>query len=129
MHLLRFRGTSHYPVLHREVSVLVDQFVTRTEDTKPQLQMFDGTFGGGGHSVPLLKTHANLKVLGTDLDENLLSQCRLEYSDLVKKRRLALEHCNFVNIPAIDMKKAFNRKITVKSHFDIGLLDLGFSNF
>lgn len=72
MQLLRFRGTSHYPVLHREVSTLVDQFFTRTEDTKPQLQMFDGTFGGGGHSVPLLETHSNLKVLGTDLDENLL---------------------------------------------------------
>jgi len=34
-----------------------------------------------------------------------------------------------VNIPAIDLKKAFNRKITVKTQFDIGLLDLGFSNF
>ena len=34
-----------------------------------------------------------------------------------------------MNIPAIDKKEAFNRKITAKEHFDIGLLDLGFSNF
>ena len=91
--------------------------------------MFDGTFGGGGHSAALLRRHPNLKVLGTDLDESLLEHCRLEYADLVKARRLALKHCNFVNIPAIDLKKEFNRKITVKSHFDVGLLDLGFSNF
>ena len=40
-----------------------------------------------------------------------------------------MQHTNFVNIPAIDFKSAFNRKITVKNRFDIGLLDLGFSNF
>ena len=91
--------------------------------------MFDGTFGGGGHSVRLLEEHPNLKVLGTDLDYNLIEQCRLEYAKLIQKRRLALEHINFVNIPAIDPKKAFNRKITVRDRFDIGLLDLGFSNF
>lgn len=34
--------------------------------------MFDGTFGGGGHSIPLLENHTNIKILGTDLDENLL---------------------------------------------------------
>ena len=53
----------------------------------------------------------------------------MEYGELIKKRRLALKHCNFVNIPAIDLKAAFNRKITVKDRFDVGLLDLGFSNF
>lgn len=91
--------------------------------------MFDGTFGGGGHSIPLLEAHRNLKILGTDLDESLLAQCKLEYAPFVKQRRLALEHFNFVNIPIIDLKKAFQRKITVKETFDIGLLDLGFSNF
>ena len=91
--------------------------------------MFDGTFGGGGHSIPLLNAHSNLKILGTDLDEKLLEQCQLEYADLIKQRRLALQHSNYVGIPAIDLKAAFNRKITVKDRFDIGLLDLGFSNF
>ena len=91
--------------------------------------MFDGTFGGGGHSIPLLDSHSNLKILGTDLDESLLEQCGYEYAQHVKQRRLSLQHTNFVNIPAIDLKKAFNRKITVKDRFDVGLLDLGFSNF
>jgi 16S rRNA C1402 N4-methylase RsmH len=34
-----------------------------------------------------------------------------------------------VNIGGLDLKKAFNRKITTKSKFDIGLLDLGFSSY
>ena len=91
--------------------------------------MFDGTFGGGNHTVPLLLEHRSLRALGTDLDEAVMDQCRLEYSDLVKAKRLALVHSNYVNIPAIDLKEAFNRKITGKALFDIGLLDLGMSSY
>jgi 16S rRNA (cytosine1402-N4)-methyltransferase len=91
--------------------------------------MFDGTFGGGGHSIKLLQQHPNMKVLGTDLDYNVLSQCKLEYADLIQQRRLALCHSNYVNIPSIDLRKEFKRKITTKSLFDIGLLDLGFSSY
>jgi len=101
-----------------------------TEDKKPQVQMFDGTFGGGGHSIPILTEHKpRLKVLGTDLDYDVLSQCRLEYADLIRQKKLALEHTNFANLSRIDLKAAFNRKITTKPHFDLGLLDLGFSSF
>ena len=66
--------------------------------------MFDGTFGGGGHSVRLLQEHQNLKVLGTDLDYGLVEQCRHEYAKPIQQRRLALVHSNFVNIPAVDLK-------------------------
>ena len=66
---LQIKGTSHYPVMHREVSQLVREFVLEVEDTKPSLQMFDGTFGGGNHTVPLLQEHKSLRALGTDLDE------------------------------------------------------------
>ena len=72
LQLLRFKGIKHYPVLHREIGQLVAEFASRMEDKKPSLQMFDGTFGGGGHSIPLLESHSNLKVLGTDLDEMLI---------------------------------------------------------
>lgn len=42
---------------------------------------------------------------------------------------MALAHTNFVNIPSLDLKQEFNRKITTKERFDIGLLDLGFSSY
>ncbi len=42
---------------------------------------------------------------------------------------MALVHTNFVNIPALDLKEVFQRKITTKERFDIGLLDLGFSSY
>jgi 16S rRNA C1402 N4-methylase RsmH len=69
--------------------------------------MIDGTFGGGNHSVPLLDKHPELKVLGTDLDNSTLGQCREKYSSYIKKRRLALEHMNFVNGIYVDPKEAF----------------------
>lgn len=126
---LKFKGITHYPVLHREVAQLVREFVLEVEDTKPSLQLFDGTFGGGNHTVPLLLEHKSIRALGTDLDETVLEQCKLEYADLIKSKRLALVHSNFVNMPSIDLKEAFKRRITGKSLFDIGLLDLGMSSY
>ena len=38
-------------------------------------------------------------------------------------------HSNYVNIPSVDLKEAFGRRITGKNHFDIGLLDLGMSSY
>jgi hypothetical protein len=63
--------------------------------------------------VPLLKQNPNLKVLGVDLDNKVLDKCREQYSDLIKERRLALEHTNYVNVPNLDMRQAFNRRVGV----------------
>jgi len=51
MTLLRLKSTTHYPVLYREVKKLVSEYLAMVEDTKA---MFDGTLGGGGHSIKLL---------------------------------------------------------------------------
>jgi 16S rRNA (cytosine1402-N4)-methyltransferase len=91
--------------------------------------MLDCTFGGGNHSIKLLNEHKNLKILGTDLDFDVMEQCKLEYSDLISKKRLALFHSNYVNAPAININKAFGRKTVVKQKYDIALLDLGFSSY
>ena len=91
--------------------------------------MLDCTFGGGNHSVGLLKRHKNLRVLGVDMDSKVLGQCRESYSDLIKDKRLALEHSNFVNAPYIDARQAFNKRIGLKDRYDLVLLDLGFSSY
>ena len=129
MPFLKLKQTTHYPVLYREVSQIVSEYLSLVEDSKPRPQMFDGTFGGGGHSKMLLDQHKQLKVLGTDMDYHVLENCREEYQQYIKSRRLALVHTNFVNIPAINIKEVFQRKITTKERFDIGLLDLGFSSY
>ena len=102
-------------------------------DQKKSFQMLDGTFGGGGHSIKLLKEAAdlnhNLKVLGTDLDLPILEKCRQEYAELINKRKLALVHSNFAYTNHINVAKEFNRKTTTRPLFDICLLDLGFSSY
>ena len=72
MAFLKIKNISHYPVMYREVQQLVREFVLEVEDAKSSLQMFDGTFGGGNHTVPLLEEHKSLKALGTDLDVQIL---------------------------------------------------------
>ncbi len=42
---------------------------------------------------------------------------------------MALEHTNFVNVGAIDLKEAYGKKVGIKSKHDIALLDLGFSSY
>ena len=64
-----------------------------------------------------------------DLDSVVLDRCRENYADLIKSKRLALEHSNYVNAIHIDPKEAFKKKIGIKSKFDIALLDLGFSSY
>ena len=91
--------------------------------------MADCTFGGGGHSIQLLNDQPKLKILGCDLDPNMIEHCSLEYKDLIKKKRLALVHSNYVNLPRINIAQAFNRKTSTKAKFDIALLDLGFSSY
>jgi len=100
MTLLRLKSTTHYPFLYREVKKLVSEYPAMVEDTKA---MFDGTFGGGGHSIQLLNLHKKLKVLGTDMDYHVLTQCRQQYAKLIEQRRLALFHINYANIPCLNL--------------------------
>ena len=70
---LKIGKTTHYPVLHREINDLVSEYILTVEDFKgPSVMLFDGTFGGGNHSIPLLEAHKGLKILGTDLDKETL---------------------------------------------------------
>lgn len=52
--------------------------------------MFDGTFGGGNHSIPILEENRNVRILGTDLDRSTLTQCEMEYEKYIKRKSLAL---------------------------------------
>lgn len=125
---LKINGTEHYPVMHREVSSLIGDFLDHVGSNR-NCQLVDGTFGGGNHSVPLLTKHPNLRVLGTDLDSKVMENCREQYAGLIKEKRLALEHSNYINIPLINTKEAFGKRIGVNQLHDIALLDLGFSSY
>ena len=123
---LRVAGVEHYPVLHREVQTIVREFIGNKDGSA---QMLDGTFGGGGHSGPLLREHRGLKVLGLDLDQKVLVAGREHYAEYIKEKRLALVHSNFANTANLEVRAAFRKKIGIRESHDIALLDLGFSNF
>ena len=59
----------------------------------------------------------------------MIKLCQEAYSDLIKKRKLALVHSNFAYAKYINVAIEFKRKVTTKPLFDIGLLDLGFSSY
>jgi hypothetical protein len=41
------------------------------------------------------------------MDSRVLEECKDAYIEMINKRRLALVHSNYVNVPSIDVKKAF----------------------
>ena len=112
---------------------MVEQYIEHYKEEKKNFQMLDCTFGGGGHPIKLLQEAAerkdNLKILGCDLDEEVLDQCRLEFEPWINKRKLALWHGNYASVRRVNVAKIFQRKATTKPRFDIGLLDLGFSSY
>ncbi len=58
--------------------------------------MVDCTFGGGGHSIKLINQNPlNLRILGIDLDQNVINQSKINFENLIKRNRLALIHSNF----------------------------------
>lgn len=119
--------------MYREVTAFVDDYLvhrdSNSETSKHTYQMLDCTFGGGNHSVPLLKKHTSLRVLGVDLDTKVMNACREQYSEMIASKRLALEHSNYVHSQHIDVKAAFKKRIGVTQKHDIALLDLGFSSY
>ena len=55
--------------MHREVTETITKFLAK----RPGKQMMaDCTFGGGGHSSKLLDLNSNLRVIGVDLDPEII---------------------------------------------------------
>jgi 16S rRNA (cytosine1402-N4)-methyltransferase len=81
--------------------------------------IFDGTFGGGGHTRAMLASGKDIKIIATDLDTDAISRGQSLVTEY--EGRLILENDNFGNISKI-----------LRSHNLAGvdkiLLDLGWSS-
>lgn len=49
----KVNGTEHYPVMYREIQSFVADYMTHKD--KSSYQLLDCTFGGGNHSIGLLR--------------------------------------------------------------------------
>ncbi len=100
------------------ISVLLHESIEGLE-LKDGDVVFDGTFGGGGHTRAMLALGKKIKVIATDLDTDAIENGQelvREYPD-----QLILENDTFSNIASILNKHNF-------SGVDKVLLDLGWSS-
>ncbi len=103
--------TSHEPVLLNEV---VDAL-----NLHPDAFVIDGTVDGGGHAEKILeRISPQGKLLGLDLDPELLSDCR---ERLRKFPNVILRQGNYANLPEVLAAEKLPKA-------DALLLDLGFSS-
>ncbi|MEI6480034.1 MAG: 16S rRNA (cytosine(1402)-N(4))-methyltransferase RsmH [bacterium] len=100
------------------ISVLLHESIEGLE-LKDGDVVFDGTFGGGGHTRAMLALGKKIKVIATDLDTDAIANGQ----ELVKEYpdQLILENDSFSNIASILNKHNF-------SGVDKVLLDLGWSS-
>ncbi len=104
---------NHIPVLLKEVLYYLN--------LKQDNIFFDGTLGGAGHTVEIIKAIAPTgKVIGVDLHSQTISTAATKLKKF--SRNLFLVNDNFANIVNILKKLNFN-------HIDGILLDLGLSSF
>ena len=104
---------THKPVLTKEVLEVLDP--------KPNENFIDCTVGQGGHAKLILeKTSPKGKVLGIDLDDKQIENCREQLKDY--KDRLILVNDSYTNLKNIVKEQNFEKIAGV-------LLDLGMSSW
>jgi 16S rRNA (cytosine1402-N4)-methyltransferase len=101
----------HRPVLLEETLSFLD--------VKSGQKYIDATFGGGGHSRPILERGG--LVLGIDLDKEAISQARHNFEKEINDSKLFLAEGNFKNINEIAGSIGFSKVSGI-------LFDLGFSS-
>jgi 16S rRNA (cytosine1402-N4)-methyltransferase len=107
----------HLPVLLKEVLNFLD--------LAPQKFIIDGTLNGGGHSKEILKNISPKgRLLGIEIDKDLLEQSKNEIQKLGKKLKseVILVNDNYKNLPMILKQKKLGLA-------DGLVLDLGFSSW
>jgi len=107
------RNSIHIPVLLNEVIKLLDP--------KPREFLIDGTVGGGGHSVEILKKILpGGKLLGIDRDKNSLEIAKQKISAEIKNNFILIPG-NYADLPEILKKENLEKA-------DGLLIDLGMSS-
>lgn len=102
----------HKPVLLKEVLDFAGAVDPR--------EIFDGTFGRGGHTRALLEAHPRARVTALDQDMQAIEYGRQAFASELAENRLALYHHSFHDLPSF-------KNIPPKG-FDVILLDLGVSS-
>jgi 16S rRNA (cytosine1402-N4)-methyltransferase len=116
--------TEHYSVLKKEC---LDGMYADVEAGNEKLLFADLTFGGGGHSLEIVKRNPNAHLISFDQDPDALKNGR----ELIKKNgvedRLHLVDSNFCHFKEV-VEGQFKDLLEEKGGFDAVLMDLGVSS-
>ena len=113
-----FSPNQHLPVLLPEVVAGLN--------IGPNMQIIDGTFGGGGHTAAFLEQNApNGQVLAIDADPQAIARARRRFPTEIAQQRLLVTHSPYARLGEITRDENFSAFQAV----DAILLDLGVSSF
>jgi len=118
---------THYPVLYKPFLKILE---TKFSSKKPFL-MLDCTLGGAGHSSKVLQKFPNSRIIGLDIDPEMLALSTEKLDKFIKEKRAALYHKNFASFSTIDFEGDLDLSAfpPPKKNYDIILADLGLNSF
>jgi len=122
-----FSSTTHYPVLHRPLLNEMRSHFSHDD----ALLMLDCTLGGGGHAEKILKEFPNARLVGIDIDSEMLVIAKTKLDPFINKKQVALYHDNYTMFEDINFDldldlSAFKKK---ERRFNFILADLGFNSY
>lgn len=118
--------TVHQPVLLKEVVSYIGEKI----GGKEQALICDGTLGGAGHSLEMLKKYSNVFLIGMDRDLFAVLRCQQRLADF--SNRCFLKQANFSDISSVVDSLPEETKYKIKKSsfpkLDGIVLDLGISS-
>lgn len=106
----------------KHVPVLLEPVMNLAFDQgSNSFQIWDGTFGRGGHTRAFLSRYPSSQVLGTDRDWSAVQFGEQELQAEIQQQRLKLKHFNFHDFEDLS-------HLSREEGFDCILLDLGVSS-
>ena len=105
--------------VHKSV-LLKESIIGLGLQDKNEALVIDGTFGGGGHSIEILKFYPKTKVLAIDQDARAWDRARSKFTGYEK--RISFQNMNFRDLEQLSKDKEG------KEMADAILLDLGLSS-
>ncbi|CAG9336126.1 RSMH [Blepharisma stoltei] len=118
-HILKRCIGEHYPVMWRNIVEIVESRFP--QDSK--LLVGDATVGAGGHSRALLELYPNSRIIGVDIDKEMLAIAEKNTADF--SDRIKFHHTSYTNMFSLPR---FPEEFTSGKGFDVLIADLGLSS-
>ncbi len=93
--------------------------------------MLDCTVGGGNHAEKVLSEFTNSRLVGLDIDPDMVALASQKLEPFIEQKRALVFHTNYTGFDNLDVQPILDRKLfgSDKDRYDVIFADLGFNSY